>query len=641
MTESFSYVWLIPCLPLFGTIINIFFDRNPRASGLLACSTVALSFLLVLSVFVQLIGLPEEERSVEVIVYSWITAGTFSVDIAFLIDPLSTVLMLVITGVGLMIHVYSIGYMAKDSSFVRYFSYLNLFMFAMLVLVMANNFLLMFVGWEGVGLCSYLLIGFWSERQAAANAGMKAFVVNRVGDFAFILGLLLIFLYTGSLTYADVLGTDPAILAPVVTLITLLLFIGAMGKSAQVPLHVWLPDAMEGPTPVSALIHAATMVTAGVYMVARCHTLFVQSTLTMSIVAAIGAFTAIFAAYIALTQYDIKRILAYSTISQLGYMFLACGVGYFSAGIFHLVTHAFFKALLFMGAGSVIPVLEHALEKGKDPQDLRNMGGLSSLMPVTYKSMLLATLAIAGIAPFAGFFSKDLILWGAFINTPLLWVVGIVTAVMTSFYMFRLLFMSFGGETRLSPVEVEKVHESSRVMTVPLVLLAVLSTVGGFIWVPHVFAVDMDYFGRFLTPVFSASLDTSVPSATTEIIVMVLTLFLAAAGIGAAYSVYIRGNNTFESLVPRSLYKFSVQKCYIDEIYDVLLVGPIKRISWICWRIIDTAIIDGSFTLVAHTVRGVGNLIRYTQTGIVQNYALIMVVGALIVVAYITGYLGL
>ncbi|MCY3711744.1 MAG: NADH-quinone oxidoreductase subunit L, partial [Gemmatimonadetes bacterium] len=349
MTESFSYVWLIPFLPLLGAFINVFFNRNPRVSGMIACAMVAASFLLALGVFLQLIGLPAGERSVDVVVYSWITTGTFAVDVAFLVDPLSTVMMLVVTGVGLLIHVYSIGYMGKDACCVRYFSYLNLFMFAMLILVMGNNFLLMFVGWEGVGLCSYLLIGFWCERQSAANAGMKAFVVNRIGDFAFILGLLLIFLYAGSLTYADVFAADPAVLAPVITAVTLLIFIGAMGKSAQVPLHVWLPDAMEGPTPVSALIHAATMVTAGVYMVARCHVLFAQSATAMTVVAVVGAVTAIFAAYIALTQYDIKRVLAYSTVSQLGYMFLACGVGYFTAGIFHLVTHAFFKALLFMG----------------------------------------------------------------------------------------------------------------------------------------------------------------------------------------------------------------------------------------------------------------------------------------------------
>ena len=630
MTESFSYVWLIPCLPLLGAFINVFCNRNPRVSGTIACAAVAVSFVLVLGVFLQLTGLPAGERSVDVVVYSWITAGTFSVDVAFLIDPLSTVMMLVVTGVGLLIHVYSIGYMGKDTCCVRYFSYLNLFMFAMLILVMGNNFLLMFVGWEGVGLCSYLLIGFWCERQSAANAGMKAFI----------LGLLLIFLYAGSLTFADVFATDPAVLAPVVTAITLLLFIGAMGKSAQVPFHVWLPDAMEGPTPVSALIHAATMVTAGVYMVARCHTLFVQSTMAMTVVAVIGAVTAIFAAYIALTQYDIKRILAYSTISQLGYMFLACGVGYFSAGIFHLVTHAFFKALLFMGAGSVIHALEHAMEEGRDPQDLRNMGGLGSLMPVTYKSMLLATLAIAGIAPFAGFFSKDLILWGAFVNAPVLWVVGLVTAVMTSFYMFRLLFMAFGGKTRLNPLETGKVRESSRVMIVPLVLLAVLSTVGGFIGIPHVFADGMDRFGGFLAPVFSTMPETPVPSASTELAVMALTLLLAAAGIWGAYVVYIRGNTVFDRLVPRSLYTLSFRKFYVDEFYDALFVGPLRKIAWGCWRIVDTGIIDGGLTLAALTVRGMGNVIRYTQTGVVQNYALIMVIGALVVVAYITGYLG-
>ena len=640
MTEPFSYVWLIPLLPLLGAFINIFCNRNPRVSGMIACAMVAVSFLLVLGVFFQLIGMPEGDRSVDVVVYSWITAGTFSVDVAFLIDPLSTVMMLVVTGVGLLIHVYSIGYMGKDTCCVRYFSYLNLFMFAMLILVMGNNFLLLFVGWEGVGLCSYLLIGFWCERQSAANAGMKAFVVNRIGDFAFIIGLLLVFLYAGSLTYADVFATDPAVLAPVITAITLLLFIGAMGKSAQVPLHVWLPDAMEGPTPVSALIHAATMVTAGVYMVARCHALFAQSVTAMTVVAVIGAVTALFAAYIALTQCDIKRVLAYSTISQLGYMFLACGVGYFTAGIFHLVTHAFFKALLFMGAGSVIHALEHALEKGRDPQDLRNMGGLSSLMPVTYKSMLLATLAIAGIAPFAGFFSKDLILLGAFVNAPVLWVVGLVTAVMTAFYMFRLLFMTFGGKTRLNARETERVHESSRVMTIPLVILAILSTAGGFIGIPHVFAAGMDRFGGFLAPVFSGLPEAPVPSSSVELALMVLTLLLAAAGIWGAYAVYIRGNTVFDRLVPRVLYTLSLRKFYVDETYDTLIVGPLRKIAWGFWRIVDNVVIDGGLTLAALTVRGLGNVIRYTQTGVVQNYALIMVIGALAVFAYITGYLG-
>ncbi len=639
MTDPISYVWLIPLLPLLGVFINVFCNRNPRSAGMIACAMVAAAFLLVLGVFYQLIGMPEGERSVDVVVYSWITAGTFSVDVAFLIDPLSTVMMLVVTGVGLLIHVYSIGYMSKDTCCVRYFSYLNLFMFAMLILVMGNNFLLMFVGWEGVGLCSYLLIGFWCERQSAANAGMKAFVVNRVGDFAFILGLLLIFLYAGSLTYADVFATDPAVLAPVITAITLLIFVGAMGKSAQVPFHVWLPDAMEGPTPVSALIHAATMVTAGVYMVARCHTLFVQSATTMTVVAVIGAITAVFAAYIALTQFDIKRVLAYSTVSQLGYMFLACGVGYFTAGIFHLVTHAFFKALLFMGAGSVIHTLEHALKEDRDPQDLRNMGGLSGLMPVTYKSMLLATLAIAGIAPFAGFFSKDLILLGAFVNAPVLWLVGMITAGMTAFYMFRLLFMTFGGKTRMNAQEADKVHESPRVMTIPLVILAILSTVGGFIGIPHLFADGMDHFGAFLSPVFSSVPAAPVPSASTELALMVLTLLVAVAGIWGAYATYIRGNTVFDRLVPRVLYTLSLRKFYVDETYEVLIVGPLRKIALRLWRILDTAVIDGGVTLVALTVRGLGNVIRYTQTGVVQHYALAMVIGALIVFAYLTGYL--
>ncbi len=641
MTEYLSYVWLIPILPLVGAFINIFCNRNSKVAGIIACASVAVAFLLVLSVFLILIGLPAEERSIDVVCYSWIAAGTLSVDVAFLIDPLSTVMMLVVTGVGLLIHIYSIGYMAKDHSCIRYFAYMNLFMFAMLILVMSNNFLLMFVGWEGVGLCSYLLIGFWYEKKPAANAGMKAFVVNRVGDFALILGLLLIFVHVGSLTFKDVFVVDSFVLAPVITTICLLIFVGAMGKSAQFPLHVWLPDAMEGPTPVSALIHAATMVTAGVYLIARCHILFIQSTTAMSVVALVGAFTAIFAAYIALTQYDIKRILAYSTVSQLGYMFLACGLGYFTAGIFHVVTHAFFKALLFMGVGSIIHALDYAFENGKDTQDLRNMGGLREIMPVTFKSMLLATLAIAGIAPFAGFFSKDLILLGAFMESPALWVVGLITAIMTAFYMFRLIFMVFFGKTRMASSEVKKLHESPRVMTIPLVVLAVLSTVGGFIGIPHLFAEDMDHFGMFLGPVFSAGMGAIVPSVTTEIIVMSLTLLLTLVGIGGAYLTYICGNAYWVSLVPNVLYNLSFKKVYVDEFYNVFIVSSIRNLAWGLWRIVDTGVINGGLTLIALTVRSLGSIVRYTQTGIIQNYALIMVIGILLVVAYMTGYLRL
>ncbi len=467
-------IWLIPLVPLAGFILNGLFGKNfsKPVINTIACGSVAVSFLLSLNAFFGLLRLDPEARSFEYILFSWIPSGNFSADIGFLLDPLSAVMILVVTGVGLLIHIYSIGYMAHDEGYPRFFTYMNLFMASMLTLVLANNFVLMYVGWEGVGLCSYLLIGFWYEKKSATDAGKKAFIVNRIGDFGFALGIMLLFWTLGSVHFSTVFNLAPQQLAyggGVVTAATLLLFLGATGKSAQVPLYVWLPDAMEGPTPVSALIHAATMVTAGVYMVARCNVLYVMAPTTLLVVAIVGIFTAFYAATIGLFQNDIKRVLAYSTISQLGYMFAACGVAAFGAGIFHLMTHAFFKALLFLGAGSVI----HAMS---GEQDMRRMGGLKGKLPATYTTMIIATLAIAGIPLFSGFFSKDEILWQAFsspFGSPILWVVGLITAGLTAFYMFRLIYMTFFGERRYDDHTAAHLHESPRVMTVPLMILGV------------------------------------------------------------------------------------------------------------------------------------------------------------------------
>ena len=445
-----DYVGLIPLFPAIGFAVNLFFGRRMAKGtvGWIACGAIGLSFLVSLLVFFDLLKLPPADRSVETILYTWILSGEFQANVGFLVDPLSMVMMMVVSGVSLIIHIYSYGYMHDDSDFPRYFTYLNLFVFFMLILVSANNFLLLFVGWEGVGLCSYFLIGFWYEKKSAADAGKKAFIVNRIGDYGFLLAIFLIFVTFGTIDFKAVFSAAPGKLAvgsDLVTIITLLLFMGATGKSAQLPLYTWLPDAMEGPTPVSALIHAATMVTAGVYMVARCHLLFLLAPVSIFVVAVIGAATAIFAASIGLAQNDIKRVLAYSTISQLGYMFLACGVGAFTAGIFHLMTHAFFKALLFLGAGSVMHAMAGEL-------DMRKMGALKPHMPRTYWTFLIATLAIAGIFPFAGFFSKDEILWQALNQGGFLfWLVGACAALMTATYMFRAVFLTFHGKSRVDP----------------------------------------------------------------------------------------------------------------------------------------------------------------------------------------------
>nr|BAL57970.1 NADH dehydrogenase I subunit L [uncultured prokaryote] len=633
-----EYIWLIPIFPLIGFIINgiIGFRINRHFVSMIGCGSVFLSFLISLFAFRELILIDAEQRFFHKVLYSWISVGSFNASFGFQLDPLSAVMVLVVTGVGFIIHVYSIGYMENDPGYPRYFSFLNLFMFSMLVLVLADNFLLLFVGWEAVGLCSYLLIGYWYEKKSASDAGKKAFIVNRIGDFGFIIGVILIFSTFGTVEFRSVFekltdmvkagSIDPKIL----TLICLLLFAGATGKSAQIPLYVWLPDAMEGPTPVSALIHAATMVTAGVYMICRACIIFAYAPYALDLVAFIGALTAIFAASIGLVQNDIKRVLAYSTISQLGYMFLACGVGAFAAGIFHLTTHAFFKALLFLGAGSVM----HALE---GETDIMKMGALKEKMRITHMTFLIGSLAIAGIFPFSGFFSKDAILAGAFERSTYLWLMGVFGALLTAFYMFRLVFLTFYGESRI-PHEMEHhIHESPAVMTIPLIILAILSVTGGFIGIPLIEGGNR--IGEFLDPVFhhaNSILGKVHHEAVKEISLMVISLLVALFGIYLAIIFYLRRTyipSRLEASFPLA-YRLIFNKYYVDEIYEYLFVNSIKSFSVWLWEFIDTLVIDGAVNGIAYLTKGVGNVVRKIQTGYVQGYALSIVIGAFVILAY-------
>jgi NADH-quinone oxidoreductase subunit L len=630
-----DYVGLIPLFPAVGFAVNLFFGRrmSKGAVGFIACAAIGLSFLVSLLVFIDLLNIPAASRSVEKILYPWMISGDFRANIGFLVDPLSIVMMLVVSGVSLIIHIYSHGYMHDDPDFPRYFTYLNLFVFFMLILVSANNFLLMFVGWEGVGLCSYFLIGFWYERKSAADAGKKAFIVNRIGDYGFLLAIFLIFVHFGTIDFTKVFAAAPekyVVGSGMITLITLLLFMGATGKSAQIPLYTWLPDAMEGPTPVSALIHAATMVTAGVYMVARCHVLFLLAPTSILVVAIIGAATAIFAASIGLAQNDIKRVLAYSTISQLGYMFLACGVGAFSAGIFHLMTHAFFKALLFLGAGSVMHAMAGEL-------DMRKMGALKPHMPWTYRTFLIATLAIAGFPPFAGFFSKDEILWKALSQGGFaFWLVGAVAAFMTATYMFRAVFLTFHGRSRVDPHVADHLHESPGMMTVPLMILAILATIGGFIGFPIV--EGWNRFHEFLSPVFArpAALEAGHPAAGFEIAMMIVSVAIALLGLLLAYRMYIKNPRLPDQLADRfqTPYALIGHKYWVDEIYDFLFVGPLIRFSLFLWRIFDDLVVDGAVNGVAAIVRGGSEALKYLQNGNIQTYALSILVGVVLIIGY-------
>ncbi|MBK7090595.1 MAG: NADH-quinone oxidoreductase subunit L [bacterium] len=637
-----NLIWLIPMMPLIGFLINGLFGSklSKPIVNAVACGSVLAAFLLSVNSVIQLVGLPVESRSFELILYSWIPSGSFNADIGFLLDPLSSIMILVVSGVGFLIHVYSIGYMSHDKDYSRFFTYLNLFTGSMLILVLANNFVLMYVGWEGVGLCSYLLIGFWYERKSATDAGKKAFIVNRIGDFGFALGIMLLFWHLGSVNFAEVLRLAPEQLAMgggIVTAATLLLFLGATGKSAQVPLYVWLPDAMEGPTPVSALIHAATMVTAGVYMVARCNVLFVMAPTTLLVVAIIGLFTAVFAATIGLFQNDIKRVLAYSTVSQLGYMFLACGVAAFGAGVFHLMTHAFFKALLFLGAGSVI----HAMS---GEQDMRKMGGLKDKLPKTFWTMMVATLAIAGIPPLAGFVSKDEILWMSFSSpygSPVFWIVGVITAGLTAFYMFRLIYMTFYGKPRYDKHTAEHLHESPASMTTPLIILGVLSVIGGFIGWPAVLGGGA-WLEHFLHPVFAKGQEIGIQHAgahshSTEYLLIALSVALVIVAILTARRLYLNRSENSDAMEQGlgGVHKLIYNKYYVDELYDKVFINPTVSFSVLLWKKFDVLLIDGFVNGSAWLVGQFSGALRKLQTGMIRSYAFVFLTGVIFVLGYL------
>jgi len=620
--------WFIPLFPLLGFLITgVGFRRIPRQySGIIASLAVLISFIFSVAVFSSLRnGGPVISFSL----YEWIQAGNLDIGFSFRVDQLTSLMLLVVTGVGFLIHVYSIGYMQHDEGGNRFFSYMNLFMFSMLVLVMAGNFAVMFIGWEGVGLCSYLLIGFWFRDHSNNNAAKKAFIMNRIGDLGFLLGMFLIFTTFGSLEFEVVFQKAKLMQAgdPVLLAITILLFIGATGKSAQIPLFTWLPDAMAGPTPVSALIHAATMVTAGVYMVARCNVLFLLSPVTMQVITYTGLATALLAASIALFQNDIKKVLAYSTISQLGYMFLALGVGSFSGAVFHLTTHAFFKALLFLGAGSVI----HALA---GEQDIRKMGGLSGKLRVTFITFLVATLAIAGIPPLSGFFSKDEILLEVFKSNPLIWVLALAGALLTAFYMFRLLFLVFAGTFRGSNEKMKQAHESPSVMTIPLMILAVLAAFGGFLGIPALLG-GSNSFGQFLAPVFAfgiaaepAHIGEGIEWALIGITLILTTaIILWAWWIFAGKQVIPQDDGIKQPLINTLI----GHKYYVDEIYNFLFVKPSLWLSGIFHKIIEQKGIDALVNGIGNMVIRTGNTLRLVQTGNTGFYMFMMVIGIILI----------
>lgn len=628
MVDHEFLISLIPLVPLAGFVLLAFSEKNvvEWLTSIIACGSILVSFVLSLSVFVLLLGEPENHRFFVVNLFEWIKAGGFSASISFLIDPLSAIMLLIITGVGFLIHVYSIGYMHDDPGFKRFFSYLNLFVFFMLLLVMGANYLVMFVGWEGVGLCSYLLIGFWFKNQEYNDAANKAFIMNRIGDLGMLLGVILIFIHFGSLQYQEVFAQASAQQTTTLTLITVLLFVGAMGKSAQIPLYTWLPDAMAGPTPVSALIHAATMVTAGVYMVARNNILYALSPLTLQLIVAIGLATAILAATIAVKQNDIKKVLAYSTVSQLGLMFLALGLGSFSSGIFHMATHAFFKALLFLGAGSVI----HALG---GEQDIRKMGGLRKFLPVTYVTFLIGVLAISGIPPFAGFFSKDEILAQAFAQNKVVWGLAVFASLLTAFYMFRLCFLTFSGEVRADKQAMDHIHESPRSITIPLIVLAGLSTIGGFMGVPESLS-GSNWLKEFLSPVFAASqaqLAGHELSHATEYSLMGTILVLTLVMIGMAWSFYVRKKQVPESDAANTGFqKILYHKYYVDELYEKVIVKPLYIVSGKVESWFERSGIDKLVNLVGEGVVAGSRGLRLLQSGNTGFYIFAMVIGVVL-----------
>ena len=693
--------WIV-LAPLIGAVINGFFGKRlpEKVIGLVACSSVAVSTgLAFFAFFTRLLPLPADQRVITEHFFTWIQVGKFQADFAYLLDPLSGIYLLFITGVGLLIHIYATGYMHGDPGFYRFFTYLNLFMFMMLTLVLADNLLLLFVGWEGVGLCSYLLIGYYIRRQEAGDAAKKAFITNRIGDFGYMLAMFLVFTTFGTISFvakagvpsfleqAGALPAEGLWVVGVMTGIALLLFVGATGKSAQIPLFVWLPDAMAGPTPVSALIHAATMVTAGVYLTARCSAVVVKSPTALAVMAVIGAATAIFAATIGLAQNDIKKVLAYSTVSQLGYMFLACGVGAITAGVFHVVTHAFFKALLFLGSGSVI----HGMH---EEQDIRKMGGLRKYMPITFATMLAGWLAISGFPLLSGFFSKDEILWKTWSTTALpagwgkvLWAVAALTALITAIYMTRMMVMTFFGDSRFGKGSHDAQddhageshhhghhgdpHESPAVMWIPLALLAVLSVVGGFVGVPAALG-GSNHFEHFLEPVVAhvsttnnspnleavtghetphpqigdghgaagdhrdstaatahvGTVDATHHDVSTERLFTVISVLLGFIGIGIGAAVWLK-----KPL--RSMPKLLEDKYYVDELYESAVIQPLEHTSRdLLWRFVDVRIIDGFVNGVARAFSGLSGILRYTQSGSARNYAAVILIGAILIIGY-------
>jgi NADH-quinone oxidoreductase subunit L len=620
------HLWLIPLLPFLGFLLNGLLGRrlpNSVVSGIALLFTAApLAMVTGIAFRFSTLTLPYVER----LAIPWIQTSTFRANFAFLLDPLTLVMLLVVTGVGFLIHIYSVGYMAHEEGYWRFFAYLNLFMFFMLTLVLAEDFLLMFIGWEGVGLASYLLIGFYYLRQSAADAGKKAFILNRIGDFGFLLAMFLMIAHFGSLSYSKVFGAiaqHPEMQGGFLTAIALLLVLGATGKSAQIPLYVWLPDAMEGPTPVSALIHAATMVTAGVYMVVRSHVLFDRSPFALGVVAIIGAATALFAATVGMVQTDIKRVLAYSTISQLGYMFLACGVAAYSAAIFHLVTHAFFKGLLFLAAGSVI----HGLG---GQQDMRAMGGLRKRVPITFLTMSCGVFAISGIPPFSGFFSKDEILYQAFLSPaggPILWFVGLVTAGLTAFYMFRLWYLTFFGASRTADAHP---HESPWVMLAPLVLLGALALGGGWIGIPQALWGG-NHFSHFLDPVLAQATVHPEGSETQERIFSGISVAMAAIGWFFAYLLYCRKPGLADRIAERAgaAYRLLEHKYWIDQIYTAVIVTPLLFITrYLLWGAVDGGVINGGGIVASGSARGLGALVQRIQSGNIRSYAGWLALGA-------------
>jgi NADH-quinone oxidoreductase subunit L len=624
-----KYFYLITVLPLAGFLINGIIGykiKNEKISGIIGSVTILGSFVISILAFLELIGLEESKRTITIPLFNWITSGNLNINVSYLLDPLSIVMCLIVTGVGFLIHVYSIGYMHGDKGFARFFAFMNLFIFAMLNLVLADNFLLMFLGWEGVGLCSYLLIGFYYEKKFTGDAANKAFWVNRIGDFGFMTAMFFIFYYFKTLNFQLIFASIPTtpVTSAIYTTIALLLFVGATGKSAQIPLFIWLPDAMAGPTPVSALIHAATMVTAGVYMIARTSVLFALSPVAMNVVLIIGCLTAFMAATIAIAQNDIKKILAYSTISQLGFMFMAMGVGAFSTGIFHVTTHAFFKALMFLGAGSVI----HGMH---DQQDVTKMGGLKSKMKITFITFLLGGIAISGIPPFSGFFSKDEILDKLFNNgNYAVFALALATAFLTAFYIFRLISLTFYGKPRYDEAQTHA-HESPATMTVPLVILAALSVVGGFIGMPHI--LGPDYIEHFLDPVFAQALEI-IPVhhavESTELTLMGVSVVLAAISILISMKMFKSGAKL--QLGEGGLFNTLKNKYYIDEIYDAIIINPLRKACDIFYSILDVKVIDGAVNGAGKFFTSLSLDWRRLQTGVIQDYAIVSIAGIIAII---------